>query len=429
MENNIKNTKKRLDYKWVILGACFMMEFVCLGFCSSNPGLYTTAVTEALDIPRSLYSIGISIRYVVQVFVALFFGSLIHRFGHKKLVGLGLFSLCASMLMRCYAANIIHHYIGCILWGLGIIFSGGTMASAIVRQWFHEDIGKYTGIVMSANGIGGAISAPIISPIINNGEVFGYRKAYLLSVAISLCISIVVLFLLKNNPTQTATPNTGKKKARGQIWSGIDYADVKKKAYFYLIFVMIFLTGISLQSVGSISIVYLEDLGFDTKFVAATATVSSLALTFAKIATGFTYDKKGLRFTLLMCQLCAIVAFFIKANLQNSAIGMVFAMIATVLSTIAMPLETVMIPLISNELFGAASYNKVLGIFMAANSLGLCLGSPLCDIYRDLTGGSYVSCYWFFTGLMLVVIIGFQLVINIANKEKERVLSSLEIPQ
>ena len=54
MEDNIKPLRKSPNYKWVILVACFMMEFVCLGFCCSNPGLYTTAVTEALNIPRSL---------------------------------------------------------------------------------------------------------------------------------------------------------------------------------------------------------------------------------------------------------------------------------------------------------------------------------------------------------------------------------------
>ena len=85
-----------------------------------------------------------------------------------------------------------------------------------------------------------------------------------------------------------------------------------------------------------------------------------------------------------------------------------------------------MLPLISNDLFGTASYTKVLGIFYAANALGLCLGSPICDIYRDLTGGSYVSCYWFFTALMLVVLVGFQIVIRVAHKDKQRILGSLE---
>lgn len=405
---------------------CFMMEFICLGFCSSNAGLYTGKVTAALGIPRSLYSIGTSIRYVVQVVVALFFGPLIQKFGLKKLVGVGLVSLCGSIIMRFLTANIWHHYIACVLWGLGIVFAGGTMASTVVRRWFHKDIGKITGLVMSANGIGGAIAAQIISPLINNGETFGYRKAYFLSAIVTVVISVVILIFLKDNPAADAPPSKGTKKAKGALWDGIPFSVVKRKPYFYLTFVMILLTGISLQSVGTISIVYMEDLGMNAGFVAATATVSSLVLTFAKFFTGFSYDKKGLRFTLLMCHCCSLIAYLLKANLTNSTIGMVMAMTATVLGTIAMPLETVMIPLMSNDLFGSASYTKVLGIFYAANSLGLCLGSPLCDIYRDLTGGSYASCYWFFTGLMLLVTIGFQLVIRTAQKDKEKVLAAME---
>ena len=423
--------KRRFDYKWVILAACFLMEFICLGFCSSNAGLYTGAVTRNLDIPRSLYSIGSSIRYVIQVITALFFGTLIHKFGAKKMVAVGLISLTASVLIRSVATNIVHIYIGFALWGLGIVFSGGTMASTIVRRWFHKDIGKYTGIVMSANGIGGAIAAQIISPIINNGQADGYRKAYLLSGILTLIVSAIVLLCLRENPADSpASTEVGKKKkARGQLWSGIAFSEVKKRPYFYLTFLFIFLTGISMQSVGTISVVYMEDLGFDARFVATTATVSSLVLTFAKIFMGFTYDKKGLRFTLVFSQLCVIIGFLLKATLNISGtgtLGMVCAMTATVLDTIALPLETVMIPLISNDLFGTASYDKVLGIFYSANSLGLCLGSPLCDLYRDLTGGSYASCYWFFIGLMAVVLVGFQLIIRAAHKDKMRILEEQE---
>jgi len=421
--------KRRLDYKWVVLILCFMMEFVCLGFCSSNAGLYTGKVTAALGIPRSLYQIGTSIRYVVQVLMGFAFGTLIQKFGIKKLVGVGLISLSGSIIMRYLTANVWHHYIACALWGLGIVFAGGTMASTVVRRWFHKDIGKITGIVMSANGIGGAIAAKIISPLINNGETFGYRKAYLLSAIVTVAISVIVMIFVRDNPTADAPPSKAKKKAKGALWDGIPFAEVKKKPYFYLTFAMILLTGISLQSVGTISIVYMEDLGMDADFVSTTAMVSSLVLTFAKVFTGFSYDKKGLGFTLLMCHSCSLIAYLLKANLTNSTIGMVMAMTATVLGTVAMPLETVMIPLMSNDLFGTASYNKVLGIFYAANSLGLCLGSPLCDIYRDLTGGSYASCYWFFTALMVLVTVGFQLVIRAAHKDKEKVLASMEAAQ
>jgi MFS family permease len=195
---------------------------------------------------------------------------------------------------------------------------------------------------------------------------------------------------------------------------------------FYTAAALVFLTGISLQSIGSITIVYMTDLGLPSAFIGATATVSSLVLTFSKILSGAFYDKKGLGFALLMCQLSALCTFALKGLLTNSTAGMVFAMTATVLSALALPLQTVMIPLITNDLFGSASYTKVLGIFYAANSLGLCLGSPLCDIYRDLTGGSYASCYWFFTAMMVLVTVGFQLVIRVAHKDKEKILAAAE---
>lgn len=412
--------KSRRDYKWVILVICFLMEFLCLGFCSSNVGLYTKAVTEALHIKRSVYSLSISIRYIVQVLTALYFGTLVNRFGIKKITGFGLVSLTGSVLIRAFATEFYHLYIGGALWGVGIVFVGSNMAGTIIRRWFHQDVGRYTGIVMSANGIGGAIAAQIITPIINNGETFGYRKAYLLSAVLSLVIGIVVMIFLRESPLEYPKMEctVEKKKTRGIIWTGIPYDVLKHKPYFYAAAALVFLTGISLQSIGSISIVYMTDMGLPTAFIAMTATVSSLCLTFTKILVGVTYDKRGLRFTLLMCQFAAITAFLLKALLTNSSGGMVMAMIAAVLSTVATPLETVMLPLLSNDLFGAVSFSKVLGIFMAMNSLGLCLGSPLGDLYFDLFG-TYKPCFWFFAVLMVIVSIGFLLVIRAVDKDRK----------
>lgn len=416
--------KSRLDYKWVILVVCFLMEFLCLGFCSSNVGLYTVPVTSALKIDRLAYSYWSSIRFGVQVFVALYFGALVNRFGIKKMVFVGLFALIGATALRAFATNVLHFYLAGALHGLGIVFVGGTMAGAIVRRWFQKDIGKYTGIVMSANGIGGACAAQIISPIINNGEIFGYRKAYLLSAAIALAISVVILIFLRDKPTEGPIVPNGKQKKtpKGEHWIGIEYAAIKKKPYFYITAAFIFLTGISLQSIGSITIVYMTDLGISPAFIATTVTVSSLVLTVSKLLVGTTYDKWGMRITLLMCQISALTTFFLKAILTNSTLGLAFAMIATVLSSIAAPLETVMLPLLTHDLFGSTSYNKILGIFMAMNSLGLCLGSPLGELLRRITG-DYRACFWFFSIVMAAVIISFQLILKTANKEKNAILA------
>lgn len=420
--------KSRLDYKWVVLITCFLMEFLCLGFCSSNVGLFTVPVTSALHIDRLDYSYWSSIRYAVQVVVALYFGSLVNRFGIKKMVFAGLLGLIGATALRMLGTNVWHFYIAGALHGFGIVFVGGTMAGTIVRRWFKEDIGKYTGIVMSANGVGGAISAQIFAPLIDNGT-FGYRKAYLLSVIVTLTISVFIMIFLRDKPGDGPVVAGKQKKQpkKGSLWVGIEYDVAKKKAYFYLAAALIFLTGISLQSIGSITLVYLSDLGFTTTFFATTATVSSLVLTFSKMLAGTAYDKWGLRLSLLMCQVAGLCTFLLKALLTgNTTLGMVMAMTATVLSSIAAPLETVMIPLLTNDLFGSASYNKVLGIFMAMNSLGLCLGSPLGELIRKVFG-TYRVCFWIFSALLVVVIISFQFIISTAQKQKNTILAAENI--
>ena len=420
----MKLQKSRLEYKWVILATCFMMEFLCLGFCSSNVGLYTKAVTEALHIKRSVYSLAQSIRFVTQVVTALYFGTLVQRFGTKKMVLVGLVGLTGSVVIRALATNIFHLYFSSILWGVGIVFVGSNMAGTIVRRWFQQDVGRYTGIVMSANGIGGAIAAQIISPIINNGETFGYRKAYMLSAVVALAISVVVMIFLRDHPQDgpVIQRTAGKKAPTGKLWQGYSYDVIRKKPYFYAAAAMVFLTGISLQSIGSISIVYMTDMGMPTGFVASIATVSSLCLTFTKILVGTVYDKKGLHFTLLMCQIAAIAAFMMKGIMNNSVAGMTLAMTATVLSAIASPMETVLMPLLTSDLFGSAAYHKVLGVMMAMNSLGLCLGAPLGDLYFDIFG-TYKPCFWFFAVSMIAVVIGYRFVIRVAYQDKEAFLA------
>lgn len=416
--------KSRLDYKWVVLVVCFLMEFICLGLCSSNMGLFTVPVTDALHIDRLAYSYWSSIRYFVQVIVALYFGTLVNRFGTKKMVFVGLCSLIGATVLRALGTNVLYFYIAGALHGVGIVFTGNAMAGAIVRKWFKQDVGKYTGIVMSANGIGGAIAAQVISPIINNGETFGYRKAYLLCALITFIISaFIVLFLRDSSDDGPIVADKQKKTPKkGTLWVGIEYAILRKKVYFYIVAALVFLTGISLSSIGSITIVYMTDLGISPAFIATMATVGSLSLTLAKLLVGTTYDKFGLRVALLMCQISALVTFILKGVLTNSLIGLVFAVVATVLSNVAMPLETVMIPLMTNDLFGSASYSKVLGILMAMNSLGLCLGSPLGEFLRRIAG-SYRSCFWLFSIVLVVVIVTFQFVLRAANKQKDAILA------
>ena len=412
--------KKRIEYKWIILAVCFMMEFICLGFCSSNAGMYLTAITETLGFERSLYSLTTSFRHIVSIALSLFFGTLVHKFGTKKLVCVGLLALIASTLTFTYADALYQFYIGGALLGVGVILTGSTMASTVIRHWFDKDVGRYTGIALAANGIGGAVAAQIISPFIYSSDPFGYRTAYKISTLAVVVISIVIFVLMKEPIDRPIV--TSKKKASAN-WQGLSYKQVQKKPYFYLMAALIFLNGICLESISHSGIAHLKDCGIDGDFIAATSTAALLILTVAKIFIGVVYDKKGLRFTLIACHIIMVISLMMMLFSGNTTLGKVCAMGALVFSQLALPIETVMIPLISADMFGNNALVNVMGVFVACKSAGSCIDAPLCNLVFDLTC-SYIPIYVFFTVMMVAVSVAIQLVINMAYKDKAKILTA-----
>lgn len=411
--------KNKLDYKWIILGICFLMTFVCLGFGSSNKGLYLTAITEALDIKRSLFSINDSCRFIASAVINLFFGTLVERFGVRKMTAFGFVSLIASTLIYAYATNIFVFYIGGTLLGIGLAFTTTTMASSVIRRWFKKDIGKYTGIVFAANGIGGAVAAQIASPMINEeGNPFGYRTSYLVVALILLVVGVLAVVLLRERPQNEApvVSTTTKKKVSNETCYGIKYEHAKKHPYFYLSAIMVLLTGFILQGITGVYAAHMKDVGLNAGYIATVVSVFSLSLTASKLVVGALYDRFGLRIILILCQGSTVLAFLAMVFLSPSASGMVLAMVFAIFYALALPLETLVIPLIVNDMFGVASYDKILGIFCAMNYTGYALGAPIVNLCYDIFG-SYKPILLTFSLLMIPICIGFQFVISATKKE------------
>ena len=114
MKNRVK-----IDYKWVIAAVSFLMVFVSLGFCSSAKSIFLKRITEALAVKRSVFSISDSCRYVTTSIVNLFFGTLIAKFGARKLIAAGFLSLIISTVLYAVGTQIWTFYIGGVFLGLG----------------------------------------------------------------------------------------------------------------------------------------------------------------------------------------------------------------------------------------------------------------------------------------------------------------------
>ncbi len=422
--------KIKLDYSWVIIALSFLVVAVSLGLCSSGRNLYLTAITDALNIPRGAFSINDTVRFFTTTVVNLFFGRLIYRFGTKKLICAGFVCLICFSLINAFATNLFTFYVGSVFLGTGLSWTSTTMASAIVNKWCKTNKGTITGVVLSANGIGGAIAVQIITPIIfQEGNPFGYRESYYVVTAVLAVVLLLVILLYRENPkgeNEKTVVAAKKRKARGEGWVGIDYKTAIKRPYFYLAIVCVFFTGMALQGLGGIAFPHMYDMGIDVGFVATISSISSLLLMVSKFSAGFMYDRMGMRISMNISYFCAFISIIGLVLITNTPLGYTITFIRSIASSFALPLETVMLPLFAMEFFGNKEYEKFVGILVSFNTAGYAIGSPLGNICYDLFG-SYNIAFYIFGAMLVFVFIAMQYALSAANRDRKAIENSVNV--
>ena len=408
-------------YRWVILAICFLMVFICLGLCSSTKSLFLAAITGATGMKRSLFSISDSVRYITTAVVNLFFGTLIARFGGRKLIAAGFAALIAFALIFSFADAPWQFCVGGFFLGVGLSWTTTSMVGHVVNAWFQEGRGTVMGVILASNGLGAALAAQIISPIIyDSGDVFGYRTAYRLTAAALLAAGVIVLLLYREHPKGAAAASPAKKKKRGMSWRGIPLAEALRTPYVYAAAAAVFLTGMSLQGITTSAVAHLKDVGLDADYIALLFSFYSLALAACKVGVGFLYDHIGLRRTILLCDLAGVGAILMLVVVTPTAQGRVIAAAYFLLAALALPLETIILPLLTAELFGDLAYEKLLGIVVSVNTAGYALGAPMTNLCYDVAG-TYVPVMIALSAVMAAVTVAFRFILRAADRTRARV--------
>ena len=406
-------------YKWLVAAGCFLMIFLGLGFCSSNKSMYLGAITDALGFKKSDFALQDSLRYIITAISNIFFGSLVMKLGPKLMTAIGFLGYIGFLAISSFAESLALFYLaGCLL-GLGSSFCATAMVSYLVSLWFPEKRGTVSGAILCANGLGGAVAAQVITPMIN-ASTFGYRNAYRLALVVAIITGVLVVLAVAR--PKGVKGQVAKKKAKGKQWVGISFKEAMKKPYFYAAVACVFLTGLSLQGINGISATHMKYAGVDTGFLATVLSAHSLVLACSKFLAGFGYDKFGLRKTLVFCETCGCVAFISLALCNGTTLGSVLAMGYSVLASLAMPLETVIVPLIAADLFGEKDFSRLMGIFVAFNYAGYAVGGYVCNLVYDFTQ-TYVPVLIAMGVLMVAIAVAFQFILNAANKTRQKVLA------
>lgn len=415
---------KKFEYKWVIAAICTLMVFVCLGFCNSAKSLYIGPVSEGLNIKRAVFSLNDTIRYLSTALVNLFFAKFVTKFGTKKMIAVGFVAVTSASVIFSVAPNAPIFFIGSFLLGVGLALTTTAMVGNVVNKWFDKGRGAVMGFVLAASGAGGALATQVLAPIIfQENNPLGYKDSYFLCAIVTLVAAVIVLALFKENPPTPINEELGKasNKKRTISWQGIEYEEVLKKPYFYTTVILVFLSGIALQGMSGSAATHIKDVGIDADFVATALSINLVVLAVSKFLTGFLYDKFGLRTTIIVCSATGVISMLVLTAVTNTFAGKILSLLYAVFGAFALPMETVLIPLYASDLLGQKSFDKALGVYAAVNTAGFALGAPIINGFFDVFG-TYKYGFILFAVIMLIVLVGFQFVINAAKKEQKKEL-------
>jgi len=371
-----------VPYRWVQLG----LGLIAMMAISSPQYVWTLFVKPfqtATGGTLPAIQITFSLLVVLQTWLSPFQGWLIERFGARFLITLGCILSGMGWIFSAGIASVTGLYLTYGLFcgvGTGIVYIG---IVGLMLKWFPDRRGFATGIVAAGYGFGAILTTfPIDTMIRTSGH-----QTTLMTFGIVLGgVGALAGLFMRQPPEQIIALS-----AAGSGLQGTNVAPAKmlKTPVFWLLFVMM-----TMMSTGGLMVIS-QFAPFMRSFGIADLTVFGMAalpfaLTLDRITNGLTRpffgwvsDHIGRENTMLIAFSLEAAAFFLMLTVRDNALlfalmsGVVFFGWGEIFS---------LFPSTLTDTFGAKDATTKYGFLYMAQGIGSVLGGPVAASLHDATG-------------------------------------------
>lgn len=406
-------------YHWIIAAVLLLQLAIHGGAANNLSGIHLIPVTEALELTRTQYSLGASVKSVVAVFGTLLTGSFIMHYGYRKMAALGLALSAVSYLLFFSMDSYGVFLVGNALLGMtnGICTVAGV--TRIVSAWFHRHRGMILGLVTAASGLGSSVLSILQTVAI---EKFSWRASYLTVAALMFTVAALVYVFVRNFPEDLGLRPYGdvrehaaqKSKGHEALWNGRGMKELTQKPAFYLMLVGTFLSCLCVYLALSFVVPHLQDRGLTPGQATALHSVMMLLLSGTKFIAGTLSDSIGAKKVTMICLVSCVAGLALLASVN----GFVWAAVAVVIYSLALPIVTVTIPLLAVTLFGYQAQPQYTGIFMSMVSAASILAGPVSNAVYDRVG-SYSPVFYCAAGLTVINILVYAVLYRCADRDRK----------
>lgn len=405
-------------YHWVVAVVLGLLLFIHGGAQNNFLSLHLIPISEHISISRAEFSLIFSLKSIVAMVATFFSGFVISKYGCRRMSALGLVIAALSYLVFARVENRAMLALGSVLMGLSYGFCTTSAAVAVVRLWFHRYEGTVLGIVTAATGIGGSVLGIVQTAAIESGS---FQTSLYLIAGLMCSLAVLVLLLVRNRPEDIGLVPLGEgervvKKPKTEMnYMGLSMKELWHQPTFYLMLFATTLSGFCLYLAFNVTRNYFIDCGFTVAQATGLHSAMMLLLTGTKLISGVLCDKIGAKKVNLICIGCGAVGLLILAFTRNFGV----AAVAMVIYAAALPLLTLLGPLLASNLFGYRAYTQYAGMMVAAISLSNMTANYVTNAIYDRFH-SYAPSFVLASILSVVTFALFLILYRAAEKLKEK---------
>ena len=282
---------------WLMLAGAFTAFTLSAGLMHSY-AVYLVAFIEEFGWGRAETSIAYSVSQLVAGFSSPLVGALVDRLGPRRLLLLGGGLLILGLALSAYATALWQ-----IIVLYGVVMTVGANCLGLVvfvpllSRHFVRHRGMAISIVQSANGLGRAVSAPLVQLGVSG---IGWRPTYLVQAVLMAAILLPLAALFRRADPATAAITDGTvpegdttAPSSAPPHRGWSLSEAVRTRHFWLLFAVYLFTGLGSFFVSLHQLAFAIDVGFDRVYAAGVLGIGALLAVFGTIVTGTLSDYVG----------------------------------------------------------------------------------------------------------------------------------------
>jgi len=387
----------RVFYGWYIVAVCFVINFVIFGISINTFTVYVTPIEESLGWSRDQITLAMGLAPLAMGAAAPLMGRLIDRVGAKVVMAAGAAVIGVSTLLLAKTESRLYFYTIFCIAGAGQAAATIIPISLVISNWFTVLRGRALGVVMTGTGLGAMVMVPVTTWIV---DTWSWRTSYFVMGCIILLMVPLALLFVRTRPSDMGLQPDGGivfEKEPVQI-TGLTVSEAVKTGPFWLIAVMMLLSGLVAMGIGVNLMPYLDDIGHARATAAFIIAIISALTAVGKVGIGSVADHWGIRRAVLLAFATIVVGILLLMNAQTMAIAVVFAIVYGF--AIGTPL--LLNPALTAECMGLKNFGGIFGILTLINVIGVAIGASMTGVIYVKAGNSYMPAFWLFVVLMAI---------------------------